>query len=118
MKKYLPSKLLISGLMAVLVPAAAAVPALAIDVTSCTGSPAGAGAKQICGSSDEQFLPMITNVINTMIFIVGIIAVIMIIVGGISAADSNFLILFVISDYLSLDVRSFILCYTRQLTVC
>ncbi len=59
---------------------------------NCNGAAAGtASGKQICGAQDdgEGFNRLMTNIINTILFVLGIIAVIMIIIGGIRYTTSN-----------------------------
>jgi len=56
--------------------------------TSSTGS--GGGASSICGAAKQDDLPkIITNVINAILFALGIAAVVMIILGGIRYTTSN-----------------------------
>jgi hypothetical protein len=91
MKKYLSSAFISLGILAGLAFAVVAtdtVSAVSVVSNGCNGAQ-GASAQQICGSSDEQFLPMMKTVINVLIFFVGIIAVIMIIVGGLRYTVSN-----------------------------
>ena len=47
------------------------------------------GTGGICASKGDQFAPIMKNVINTILYIVGIIAVISIILGGINYITSN-----------------------------
>ena len=65
----------------------------AIDVfkDACSG---GSGSSAVCGASTKDELPgIIKNVINLLFFVIGMIAVIMIVIGGIrystSAGDSS-----------------------------
>ncbi len=82
---------LVLGVAAVVTPASVG----AIDVFSganCGGGGSGAsqGASKICGAESKDDLPkLITNVVNILLFIVGIIAVIAIIIGGIRYTTSN-----------------------------
>ena len=59
---------------------------------SCSGGAGStASGKQICGASDDPdaFNKLMTNIINMILFLLGIIAVIMIIIGGIRYTTSN-----------------------------
>jgi hypothetical protein len=99
MKKYLSSILVSLGIITAGVTMLAPVqPVYAINVfeNGCQGSTGGtsSGATgQICGSAKsetaEKFPQYIKNIINTMIFLIGIIAVIMIVVGGVRYVVSN-----------------------------
>ncbi len=53
---------------------------------SCQG--AGAGSP-LCDSSDEELEPLIKNVVNLLLAVLGFVAVIMIIIGGIRYTTSN-----------------------------
>lgn len=97
MKKYLSSAFISLGLMAgfafALVPVQSAS-AVNVFENGCSGAQGGS-ADTICGSatgkngSGDELVPMIKTVINVLIFVVGIIAVIMIIVGGLRYTVSN-----------------------------
>ncbi|MDQ5982771.1 MAG: hypothetical protein QG549_768 [Patescibacteria group bacterium] len=59
----------------------------AVDVfkDACSGNPTA-----VCGASTRDQLPdIVKNVINLLFFVIGIIAVIMIIIGGIRYSTSN-----------------------------
>lgn len=43
----------------------------------------------VCKSQNEKIQPLIRNVINTLIFVIGALAVVMIIVGGVRYTTSN-----------------------------
>ncbi len=98
MKKYLSSILIsLSIVSAGALALVSASPALAWSVfdQGCNGGGSGSGgsAGQICGAGQsetaDKFPEYIKNIINTMIFVVGIIAVIMIVVGGVRYVVSN-----------------------------
>lgn len=60
--------------------------------SNCDGAAANTtSGKQICGAKDDGsgFNKLMTNIINTTLFVLGIIAVIMIIFGGIRYTTSN-----------------------------
>lgn len=97
MKKYL-SPLIIS--LGVIVATLLPLPVAAIDVfqncPSGTAATGGAGASsttsgsEICGAtSKDSFTDIMKNIINTILFVLGIVAVIMIIIGGIRYVTSN-----------------------------
>ena len=82
---------LVLGVASTLVPVSSAG---AIDVFSgaqCTGgtSSASKGGEKICGAQGDKLPDLIKNVINLLLFVVGIIAVIAIIIGGIRYTTSN-----------------------------
>jgi hypothetical protein len=99
---------LLLGVASVALPA---TPAGAIDVFSGSGCSSGggqggaaapanggtqganggsAGSSKICGAATQDDLPrLIKNVINILLFLVGIIAVIAIVIGGLRYATSN-----------------------------
>lgn len=97
MKKYLASILvslsIVMGGVFVLAPASS-VAAINVFEKGCQGTQ-GTAAGEICGSagggqgSGDEFMPMMKNIINAMIFVIGIIAVIMIVVGGVRYVVSN-----------------------------
>ena len=63
----------------------AAIPALAAPVNVIDGSSdACKGNTNICGNSGTKLFDIIKNVINVLLFAAGIIAIIMIIIGGIN----------------------------------
>ncbi len=60
--------------------------------TTGTGTVPGSSAQSICGANDPSggdFNSLIKNVINTILVVLGMIAVIMIVVGGIRYTTSN-----------------------------
>lgn len=102
LKNLIASLLLIVGVAAVALPA----PVGAIDVFSgsCGGSTSqgntGAGntgttgntgsSSSICGAASSDSAPdIVKNIINTMLVVLGMIAVIMIVIGGIRYTTSN-----------------------------
>lgn len=96
MKKYLSSAFISLGIMAGFVFALAPVETASAQINvfenGCNGAQGGS-AGTICGTAKsgggDQFLDMMKTIINVIIFIVGIIAVIMIIVGGLRYTVSN-----------------------------
>lgn len=94
MKKHLSS--LIVGLGLVVSTATMTLPVAAQGVNvfddACKSAGGGSGSS-ICGPGtkpgDKGFTDLMKSVINTMIFIIGLIAVIMIIIGGIRYVVSN-----------------------------
>lgn len=96
MKKYLSSICISLGIMAgfvfVLAPNDTASAQVNVFEKGCEGSK-GESAGTICGTAQDgggdQFLDMMKNIINVILFVVGIIAVIMIIVGGLRYTVSN-----------------------------
>lgn len=96
MKKHISSLLVSLGLVVSAVAVALPLPVVAQGVNvfkDACGTAAGSGSGSgICGASksgDKGFTDLMKNVINTMIFIIGLIAVIMIIIGGIRYVVSN-----------------------------
>jgi hypothetical protein len=89
-KQFLVVLGLVVGVGAITLPAA---PASAINVfpSGCTGQ--ATDAQSVCGNVTDSATSMTKKVVNTMLFILGIVAVIMIIIGGIryvvSAGDSS-----------------------------
>lgn len=64
--------------------------ASAINVFSeCNPNDPSANSSAVCQSKGDNATSMITTVINTLLYVLGIIAVIMIIVGGIRYTTSN-----------------------------
>lgn len=56
---------------------------------SCS-QPSGSSGTEICGAAQQdKFQNILKNVINTMLVVIGIIAVIMIVIGGIKYVVSN-----------------------------
>lgn len=98
MKRLLVSLSLITTL---LVPSLVFVPALADSPTGTTTTPQGEVCQGIgltttngsCGDNGAQFASVITAIINLMLVIIGVIAVIVIIISGLSfitsGGDSN-----------------------------
>lgn len=78
------------GLMAGMVAFALPAPAQAVNVFSQCGS---GGSSQVCRARNDSATSVAKNVINAMIFVVGIASVVMIIVGGfryvMSSGDSS-----------------------------
>lgn len=66
----------------------AAVPATAAPVDVFKNCPSG-GDATVCGNKGDKLFDIIKNVINVMLYAAGIIAVIMIIIGGINYAISS-----------------------------
>lgn len=98
MKKYLSSAFISLGIMAgfvfALAPAETASAQVNVFKDGCSGTAGSTGSGgTICGTAKDgggdQFLGMIKTVINVILFVVGIIAVIMIIVGGLRYTVSN-----------------------------
>lgn len=104
LKNFSASLLLIFGVAAIALP----VPAGAIDVFSgsCGGSNGqgntgtgnnngganngGGSSSSICGAASSDDAPdIVKNIINTMLIVLGMIAVIMIVIGGIRYTTSN-----------------------------
>jgi len=78
--KQIAATLLISGM--VLLPA---LPVSAIDVfQACNGS-----SSQVCGAKNDNATSMINVVVDTLIYLLGAISVVMIVVGGIRFVTSN-----------------------------
>jgi len=88
MKRLLITFGLIVGVASASLSASLAPPAQAINVfQGCGGS---ASESSVCrASNDDNFSELIRNVINLLIFVLGIAAVIMIIVGGLRYTTSN-----------------------------
>lgn len=91
MKRFFIALTMLAGLVAA--PLAATAPVGAVEVfDACTGSADTA----VCKGKDDKVLGpdgLLTNVINLLLFIIGIVSLIMIIVGGFkyttSAGDSS-----------------------------
>lgn len=89
-KQFLLVLGLVVGVGAAALPA---TPAHAINVfdKGCTGQ--ASDAQSVCGNTGDTAATMTKTVVNVMLFILGIIAVIMIVIGGIryvvSAGDSS-----------------------------
>ena len=60
-------------------------PAQAIELYQACGSGA---ASEVCAGGDEQVNGFIKNIVNTLLFIIGALAVIMLIIGGIRYTTS------------------------------
>jgi hypothetical protein len=86
-------KQLILGFAFVLGASAFLMPAPLVSANAIDDACAADPNSTICKNKDQEIGPIITTVINVLLFIVGIISVIMIIVGGImyttSAGDSG-----------------------------
>ena len=55
-----------------------------------TGAGSGSSQSSICGAAaSDEALDIVKNIISTLLFVLGIVAVIMIIIGGIRYATSN-----------------------------
>lgn len=65
-----------------------AVPASAAPVDVFKNCPSGGNAT-VCGNNGDKLFDIIKNVINVMLYAAGIIAVIMIVIGGINYAISS-----------------------------
>jgi hypothetical protein len=80
--------LLAAPLMSVAMPQAAF--AAGVDVFSNCGS-TGASGTQICGAKDDSngFNKLMQNIISTLLVVLGMIAVVMIVIGGIRYTTSN-----------------------------
>lgn len=60
------------------------------STTGGAASSASTGGSNICGASQkDDFATIAKNIINTLLYVVGIVAVVMIIIGGIRYASSN-----------------------------
>lgn len=89
MKRYISNLIACLALMLGLV-AFATVPAMAAPVNVIDGSnDACSGDTDICGNSGKKLFDIIKNVINVLLFASGIIAIIMIIIGGINYTLSS-----------------------------
>lgn len=66
-----------------------AVPAGAAPVDVFKNCPNNGGNATVCGNNGDKLFDIIKNVINVMLYAAGIIAVIMIIIGGINYAISS-----------------------------
>lgn len=94
MKKYISSLIISFGIaVASLIPMQAG----AINVFQNCGNGTGGGSaatgttsgSEICGAKGDSFTDIMKNIINTILFVLGIVAVIMIIIGGIRYVTSN-----------------------------
>jgi hypothetical protein len=83
---YIKTMFVTAGLVAL--PLTAVAPVSAIDVfkAGCAGNSTG-----VCGADaqGDDFLKLMKNIISTLLLVLGIIAVIMIIIGGIRYTTSN-----------------------------
>jgi hypothetical protein len=59
---------------------------LAIDVFQQCGANGGSS---VCGAKNDNAASMVKNVINTLLYVLGMIAIIMIVIGGIRYTTSN-----------------------------
>lgn len=81
---------IIASLMIMLGLAAfAAVPAIAAPVDVFKNCPNNGSSSTVCGNKGDSLFTIIKNVINVMLYAAGIIAVVMIIIGGINYAISS-----------------------------
>lgn len=81
---YFVASLIIPGVMLLGV----ATPAGAIDVLSDSCN-AGGNGNAVCDAKNDDAMVTVKNVINMLLFILGVIAVISIIIGGIMYTTSN-----------------------------
>ena len=87
MKQFVVGATLILGLGVFLAPV---TPVGAIDVDPLQGvceNPTNADS-QVCASKDDDVSSVITTIVNVLLYIVGIISVVMIIIGGIMYSTS------------------------------
>ncbi len=87
MKQRFKSYLLILGLVSVVGSAALAAPVAAVNVFD--GACKGNGKTEVCKAKSDSINPVIRTVINTLLFVIGTLSVIMIIVGGIKYVTSD-----------------------------
>ena len=66
-----------------------AIPATAAPVDVFKNCPSNGSNATVCGNGGDKLFDIIKNVINVMLYAAGIIAVIMIIIGGINYAISS-----------------------------
>ena len=59
------------------------------NAVSPFGACGGSSDSKVCEGKDDSLMPILENIINTLLFLVGIIAVIVIIVNGIRFVTSN-----------------------------
>lgn len=88
MKRFIIALMMLAGLVAA--PLAASDTASAVEVfDACTG---GSADTTVCKGKDDKVLGpdgLLTNVINLLLFIIGIVSLIMIIVGGFKYTTST-----------------------------
>jgi len=77
---------LVFGLGTAFIPA---LPVSAVNVDPLAGACDGNKDSEVCKSADDDISTVIAAVVNVLLFIIGIIAVIMIIIGGIMYAVSS-----------------------------
>lgn len=87
MKQRLKSFAIILGLLLGVTSVMLPAPVGAINVFS--GACQGNNNAEVCKAKNDSINPLVQTIINTLLFAVGIIAVIMIIVGGIRYVTSN-----------------------------
>ncbi|MFZ2545318.1 MAG: pilin [Candidatus Saccharimonadales bacterium] len=97
LQRIIASLIIVTGL--VMTTVAIPVGALNIYEKGCSGSSAptvkgatgsSAGGAAICGAKDQDNVPdILKNVVNTILFVLGMVAVIMIVIGGIRYTTSN-----------------------------
>lgn len=87
MKQRLKSFAIILGLLMGVTSVMLPAPVGAINVFS--GACQGNSNAEVCKAKNDSINPLVQTIINTLLFAVGIIAVIMIIVGGIRYVTSN-----------------------------
>ena len=95
-KQFITAFAIVGGIVSVPM---AAQPAAAIDVfsnacgstgTSGTSSNSGGGSSEVCGAAKtDDATKIVRSVINTVLYVLAFIAVIMIIIGGIRYTTSN-----------------------------
>lgn len=83
LKQFLATLVVALGIAAVPV-----VPAAAINVDPLQGVCESGASSQVCDKKDDNITDVIITVINVLLFLVGVISVIMIIIGGIRFATS------------------------------
>lgn len=94
MKKHLVSLLATISMIIASMGLLPAQPAFGIDVFNgangaCTGGGGSGSAKDICGASQDDFKKIMKTIINTALVVIGMIAVIMIVIGGVKYVVSN-----------------------------
>lgn len=80
----------IAGFAIVLGIAATALPASSVGAINVFGGCGGQGSgTAVCAAKDDQADSILKTVINVLLYIIGIVAVIMIVIGGIRYTTSN-----------------------------
>lgn len=87
MKQRIKSYLLILGLVSTVASVALTAPVGAVNVFD--GACKGNSNTEVCKAKSESINPIIQTVINTLLFVIGTLSVIMIIVGGIRYVTSD-----------------------------